>query len=94
MHDMGRVISLLMDKVSMLHAKVRDLKIRAGPKAVAATEKWAADLHTEVVRLKAELGEAEQHYKDLQKEADGYCSQLKELRGKMLGMEDELLKLT
>ncbi|RWW54387.1 hypothetical protein BHE74_00039041 [Ensete ventricosum] len=81
------MISLMTKKISVLRAKVQDLKASVGPEAVAASKKRATDLQTEVERMKAKLREAEQCCKELQKEAE-------DDHEKMWFMEDELLKLT
>ncbi|RWW16532.1 hypothetical protein GW17_00019593 [Ensete ventricosum] len=54
-HDTGRVIGLMVNKISALRAEVQDLKVGAGPEVVVATEKQATDLQTKVEQLKVEL---------------------------------------
>ncbi|RWW05491.1 hypothetical protein GW17_00031232 [Ensete ventricosum] len=51
-HDAGWVVRLLIERNSMLRVENKELKLGTGPEDVAATEKRATELSTEVERLK------------------------------------------
>ncbi|RRT85836.1 hypothetical protein B296_00001892 [Ensete ventricosum] len=54
-HDIGRVISYMGDKIIKLHDEIWMLKEGPGPMVIAAVEQRAANLLAEVERLKADL---------------------------------------
>ncbi|RWW48241.1 hypothetical protein BHE74_00045695 [Ensete ventricosum] len=51
---------------STLPAENKELKVGLGPEAMATAEKQVTKLSSKVERLKAALGESEQHRKDLE----------------------------
>ncbi|RRT39476.1 hypothetical protein B296_00055572 [Ensete ventricosum] len=93
-HDAGRVVRLLIERNSMLRVENKELKLGTGPKDVAATEKRATELSTEVERLKAALGESGQHYKDHELAVDSAYSELKDHRELHRQLKDKVLTLT
>ncbi|RRT71389.1 hypothetical protein B296_00019680 [Ensete ventricosum] len=93
MHDAGQVVHLLTEKISALRVENEELRSGMGPKVVVATKKRVVELGAVVDRLKAALGDSEQHCKDLELATDIICGELKEIQDSRHRLEDEVLKL-
>ena len=95
-HDVGRMINCMGDKITELRGQIEDLKAGPVPEAIAAT-----DLEGEVARLKLELGHDERLDSELREKLGGVEQQLvetqrmlKESRGRVYSMEGELFDLS
>ncbi|XP_018675334.2 uncharacterized protein LOC108951563 [Musa acuminata AAA Group] len=66
-HDAGRVIGGLVNRNVELHRQVEEVRAGAGPEAVAAVEKRAAEFEAEAARLRSELEAAKKANEELQK---------------------------
>ncbi|RWW53585.1 hypothetical protein BHE74_00039918 [Ensete ventricosum] len=69
-HDVGRVISVMDNKMVSLRVEIRELKESTRLEMMVAAEKRAADLQAEVHHLRIEVNDTKRRYKALQKELD------------------------
>ncbi|RWV79754.1 hypothetical protein BHE74_00000619 [Ensete ventricosum] len=58
-HDAGRVIDYMGDKIFDLQSEIRELKEGPCMTVIMAAKQRATDLQAEVERLKSDIGEAE-----------------------------------